>query len=259
MRKKLIAFDLDGTLAESKSPLPDRIAELLNALLTHFQVCIISGGKYELFQSQVLANLHTSTENLAKLHLMPTSGTRYYRFDLQKSDWIEVYAENLTKEQKAKIIHALNEGLDKSGWRPKKTWGDIIEDRDSQVSLSILGQEIITELGEKGLCLKEAWDPTGEKKLKLRSIIAPLIPEFEVRAAGLTTIDVTKPGIDKAYGMKKLIEITGIKKNEILFMGDKLIEGGNDYPVKAMGIDSLEVSHWRDTALALTAILHVVD
>jgi phosphomannomutase len=258
MQKKIIAFDLDGTLAPSKSPLPDTIAELLNKLLEHYQVCVISGGKFDLFQQQLLAHLPSSPERLVKLHLMPTCGTRYFAFDAKKQSWTQMYAENLTKNQKAKIIAALNAGLDQSGWRPKKTWGDSIEDRDSQITLSILGQEIVSQLGEEGLKLKEAWDPSGEKKLKLRDIIAPLIPEFEVRAGGLTSIDVTKPGIDKAYGMRKLMEHTGVRMAEILYFGDKMVEGGNDFPVKAMGIDSIEVSHWQDTALALAAILHVV-
>lgn len=249
MSKKLIAFDLDGTLAPSKAPLPDRMGELLEQLLEDYQVCIISGGKYELFQRQIISNLHVDDKKLANLHLMPTSGTRYYKFESPKG-WHEIYAENLTAEQKKKITDALNKGFDESGWRPAKLWGELIEDRESQITLSTLGQEAPLEA-------KEDWDPDGTKKMKLRSIIAPMIPEFEVRAAGTTSIDVTKPGIDKAYGMNKLMEITGLKKEEILFMGDKLVEGGNDYPVKAMGIDSMEVSNWQDTALIIQAIVYL--
>lgn len=246
MKKRLIAFDLDGTLAVSKAPLPNRMAKLLDQLLDKYQVCVISGGKYELFQKQLLANLHSSPEHLANLHLMPTSGTRYYRYE--KNKWEQVYAEDLTQNQKNKIIDALNKGLDKSGWRPKKTWGEIVEDRDSQITLSILGQEAPVEA-------KEAWDPNGARKLKLRSIIAPLIPDFEVRAAGMTSIDVTKPGIDKAYGIQKLLDMLSIPKKDVLFIGDKLMVGGNDYPVKAMGIDCMEISHWQETALVIEAIL----
>lgn len=250
MPKKLIAFDLDGTLAPSKAPLPDRMAKLLDQLLDKFQVCVISGGKYELFQQQLIRNLPSEPKRLANLHLMPTSGTRYYKFDPKKSDWLEVYAENLTAPQKAKIIKALNAGLDELGWRPQRAWGDLIEDRDSQITLSTLGQEAPLEA-------KEVWDPDGEKKQKLRAIIAPMIPEFEVRAAGTTSIDVTRPGIDKAYGMQKLMEILNISKEEILFVGDRLREGGNDYPVKAFGIDCMEISHWEQTAAAVEAMINV--
>lgn len=246
MKKKIIAFDLDGTLAPSKSPLPDRMEKLLTSLLDKFQVCVISGGKYQLFQSQILANLHASTQQLSKLHLMPTSGTRYYHF--KQGQWRQVYAEDLSQSQKSKIIKALNEGLDEMGWRPKKVWGEIVEDRDSQITLSILGQLAPLEA-------KEAWDPDGTKKIKLRDHIAPKIPEFEVRAAGTTSIDVTKPGIDKAYGMQKLMQYTSVSMGEILYIGDKVLEGGNDYPVKAMGIDTIEVTSWEDTALAIESIL----
>ena len=191
MRKKVIVFDLDGTLAPSKSPLPDRIAQLLNKLLVKYQVCIISGGKYELFQEQILTHITTETALLQKLHLMPTSGTRYYRFE--KDKWVEKYAENIAPKDKQRITRALKEGLDESGYREQKVYGKIIEDRDSQISLSVFGQGIVAELGEKGIKIKEDWDPDGSKKLRLRDIIVPKIPDFEVRAAGTTTIDVTKP------------------------------------------------------------------
>jgi phosphomannomutase len=255
--KKLIAFDLDGTLAPSKSTLPARMAKLLDELLESFEVCIISGGKYELFQRQVLTQLSSPAEALTKLHLMPTSGTRYYSYDTEASYWKLNYAEDFTPEQKEQIIAALEAGLEESGYAEDKTYGETIEDRDSQVTLSILGQEIVAELGEEGVRIKEAWDPDGTKKLKIRSIVAPKIPDFEVRAAGATSIDVTKPGVDKAYGMKKLMEATGLNMEDILFMGDKIIEGGNDYAVQQMGIDCISVRSWEDTSYAIEGIIKV--
>lgn len=255
--KKVIAFDLDGTLAPSKSPLPDSMSEALNSLLENFHVCVISGGKFGQFQQQLLANLKASPSKLEKLHLMPTCGTAYYVYNIAKADWKKVYSEDISEEGKKQITEALNKGIDALGYREKKVYGELIEDRGSQISFSALGQDIITELGEEGLKRKEEWDPTDEKKLKLRDFVAELIPDFEVRAGGLTTIDVTKPGIDKAYGMQKLMGMLEIGKEDILFFGDKLKEGGNDYPVLEMGIDSLEVSRWEDTVLAISAINHV--
>ena len=253
--KKLIAFDLDGTLAPSKSHFHDRMVNMFDRLLEKYQVCVISGGKYELFQRQFLTQITEDPDLLAKLHLMPTSGTRYYRFENGK--WTEKYAENFTADQKRKIIKALEEGLEESGYKVDKTYGETIEDRDSQITLSILGQEIVAELGEEGVRIKEEWDPDGTKKLKIRDIVSPKIPEFEVRAAGATSIDVTSPGIDKAYGMNKLMEATGLKKEDILFMGDKIVPGGNDYPVEEMGIDCISVRNWQDTAYAIEGIVKV--
>lgn len=253
--KKLIAFDLDGTLAPSKSHFAPRMVSVFNRLLENYQVCVISGGKYELFQRQFLTQITTDPQLLTKLHLMPTSGTRYYRFE--NSRWVEKYAENFAPEDKQKIIRALEEGLVESGYKETKTYGETVEDRDSQITLSILGQEIVAELGDEGVRIKEEWDPDGSKKMKIRDIVAPKIPDFEVRAAGATSIDVTKPGIDKGYGMKKLMEATGLTKQDILFMGDRIVPGGNDYAVEEMGIDCIAVRGWQDTAYAIEGIVKV--
>jgi hypothetical protein len=256
--KKLIAFDLDGTLAESKSPADPQMTGLLAELLGKFQVCVISGGKFQQFEKQLLSSLKAEPDKLERLHLMPTCGTRYYAYEPAGKAWKQVYAEDFSEPQKKKIIDALNKGIDDLGYREKQVYGDYVEDRGSQVTFSVFGQDIVDALGPEGIQIKEAWDPDNMKKLKLRDYIAPLIPEFEVRVGGVTSIDVTKQGIDKAYGMKKLIELLDITKEDILFIGDRLQEGGNDYPVKAMGIDCLEISDWRETALAVEAILHVV-
>jgi phosphomannomutase len=256
--KKLIAFDLDGTLAESKSAADDRMLRLFSQLLDKFQVCVISGGKFKQFEKQLLNGLKADPAKLKNLHLMPTCGTRYYVYQAAGKDWRQVYAEDFTEPQKQKIIAALNKGIDDLGYREPKIYGECVEDRGSQITFSILGQDIVDVLGKEGVRQKEAWDADNKKKLELRDYIAPLIPEFEVKVGGLTSIDVTKQGIDKAYGMKKLIELLGITKEDILFIGDRIEEGGNDYPVKVMGIDSLQISHWRETALAVEAILHVV-
>ncbi len=254
--KKVLAFDLDGTLAPSKSNLPQPIASLLNDLLDHFDICVISGGKFGQFETQLLEGLSTTDEKLARLHLMPTCGTQYYRF--VEGKWNQEYAENFTDEQKTKIIAALNEAIDHLGYREAKVYGEIIEDRGSQITFSALGQDIVAELGDEGVRLKEEWDPDTAKKNAIRDYVAERIPEFEVRVGGGTSIDVTQPGIDKAYGMQKLMTMLSIEKKDILFFGDRLQVGGNDYPVLEFGIDSLEVTGWEHTAHRLETVLHVI-
>ena len=250
--KKLIAFDLDDTLAVTKSPISDEMGALLIKLLDHFEVCIISGGKFEQFKIQVIDRLNASPEELSKLHIMPTCGTRYYRFDAVENEWKRQYAEDLSAEQKRTIVTVLETEAKRLGLWSEKTWGDIIEDRGSQVTYSALGQLAPPEE-------KYAWaEKNASEKKALREAVAEQLPNLEVRLGGSTSVDITMLGVDKAYGMHKLTETLGIGQDEILFMGDKLQEGGNDYPVKAMGIDCIEVSDWRNTAQILTGILHVL-
>lgn len=257
MRRKVIAFDLDGTLAPSKSPLPDRMAEMLEQLLDQYHVCVISGGKFGQFEKQLLNNLKASPANLERLHIMPTCGTRYLKYNIAKREWETVYAEDFTESEKKKIIEVLNKVVDDLGYREKEVYGETIEDRGSQITFSSLGQDIVDHLGAEGVKRKEAWDPDNKKKNHIREVASELLPEFEVRAGGVTSIDITKPGIDKAYGMRKLMDMLEISKEEIFFIGDRIMEGGNDYPVKAMGIDTIQISKWEETALVVEAIINV--
>ena len=182
---------------------------------------------------------------------MPTCGTTYYRYDLANSDWKLQYADNLTDDEKARVRDALEQGARQVGLWEENPYGEHIEDRGTQMTHAALGQEAPAEL-------KYAWaKANAEKRFELRDAVAVLIPDLEVRVAGTTSTDVTKKGIDKAFGMTQLIERLGITKEDILFIGDKLMEGGNDYPVKAMGIDSLSVERWEDTAYVLEGIIAV--
>ena len=249
--KKLLAFDLDDTLAITKSPISDHMAETLSKNLEDFDICVISGGRFEQFKLQIIDRLHVEPHKLNRLHLMPTCGTQYYRYDEVEDSWTQQYAENLSEEQKQRVYEVLEASARELNLWPENPAGEIIEDRGTQITFSALGQQATPED-------KYAWDPDGSKKLAIRDLAAESLPDLEVRAGGTTSIDVTRIGIDKAYGMQKLIETLDISKEDILFFGDKLEEGGNDYPVKAFGIDCLDVSRWEDTVNRLETILAVI-
>ena len=242
--KKLIVFDLDGTLAESKSSLDDEMAALLHDLLGVVKVAVISGGDWPQFEKQLLSHL-PKDGHLANLSLLPTCGTKFYQY---AGDWKKLYSEDFTPEEKEKIIGSLHKALGESGYKAEQVWGEIIEDRGSQITFSALGQQAPLEA-------KTKWDPDFARRKKITAILTTLIPEFSVRMGGATSIDVTKPGIDKAYGIRKLREILGVSLSEMLFIGDALFPGGNDYPAKEAGVVSLSVRGPQETKLMVTAII----
>lgn len=235
----MVVFDLDDTLAVSKGTMQPRMASALLDLLDRAEVCIISGGRYEQFQAQVLGQLPVEPDRLARLHLMPTCGTRYLRWD--DGGWRELYAQDLTEQEKAQVIEALVTSARELGYWEDSPWGEIIEDRGSQVTLSALGQQAPHEA-------KRAWDPTGDKRRALRELVASRLPGLEVRSGGLTSVDVTRKGIDKAYGVRELCSRLDITLDDVLFVGDRLDDGGNDYPVRAVGVRCVAVTSWEQTA-----------
>lgn len=245
--KKLIIFDLDGTLAESKQPLTSEMALRLSQLLAVTHVAIISGCALSQFLKQVISQLPSGT-NLTNLSLLPTSGAALYEF--QNDDWEKIYEERLSENEKDIIEAAMRTGAAKTGLidLSKPTWGEYIEYRGSQVSMSALGQQA-------PVAEKKAWDPDHSKREALRATIAPLLPKYSVKIGGSTTIDVTKLGIDKAYGVRKICERLGVKESAALFIGDELRAGGNDEAVYKTGVATCEVASPSDTIRTIKALL----
>jgi len=242
--KKLIVFDLDGTLAESKSALDAEMASLLHDLLGVLQVGIISGGAWLQFEKQVLSHL-PQDGSLKRLSILPTCGTEFFQFT---DEWKKLYSEDFSEADKETIVCSLEEAVAAAGFHVEKIWGETIEDRGSQITYSALGQE--APLDEK-----VKWDPDFAKRKKIKAILDELIPKFSVRLGGATSIDVTMPGIDKAYGIGKLRDILGIGIEEMIYVGDALFEGGNDYPAKHAGVVSIPVRGPAETKRVIEAVI----
>lgn len=246
--KRLVIFDLDGTLAESKASLDAEMAALLGTLLGRVKVAVISGGDWPQFETQLIARLPTD-ERLENLSLLPTCGTKFYRFE---SGWKQLYSEGLTDVEKEKIIRSLKESARTEGVAAEAAWGEQIEDRGSQITFSALGQQAPLEQ-------KEKWDRDYAKRKKMKAHLERLIPEFTVRLGGTTSVDVTKLGIDKGFGIRKLREILGVEIDEMMFAGDALFPGGNDYPVKEAGVTSIRVNNSEETKRVIETILACTD
>lgn len=246
MNKKIIIFDLDGTLAISKQPLDDEMAELIRKLLRQYLVGVISGGFFEQYEKQFLSSLHASEEELGNLILLPTSGSVMFRHSDNR--WQEVYCEEIEESERGKIIQYLNEGIEHFNLRPETTFGELIEDRRTQVTYSGLGQSASPEI-------KASWDADKKKRNLLAAFLKEKLPHYSIGIGGMTSIDVTLPGIDKAYGIRKIEEALLIPIRQMVFVGDALQEGGNDYPAQTTGVDCIEVSGPEETKEYIRSII----
>ena len=260
--KKVLSFDIDQTLNIAKTPVPDEIADLLTACLDHFEICPISGQKFDQFLIQIVNRLverGAKPSQLEHLHLFVAQGTQYYRYSAKsdtysEDDWEQVYNFPLKDEEVAKITNAIETAAKELGyWEEDKLQpGDeIIENRLSQVTFSALGQKAGTEE-------KYAWDPDTKKREKIVARAKELAPEFDYEIGGTTSINAITPGMNKQFGMNKLLEQLNVEKSDILYFGDMTQPGGNDYPVVQMGIDTITVRSHEDTAFALRGILGVI-
>ena len=235
--KQLVAFDLDGTLAASKQPLEPDMGEALADLLAVAHVAVISGGEWPQFDKQVASRLPARAD-LSKLWLMPTTGTKL--FIHRGAGWNPVYAELFSDDEKHKILTAFDESLKATGFVPEQTWGERIEDRGSQITFSVLGQQAPIDA-------KEHWDPDFAKRKIIQADLRQRLPGLSINMGGATSIDITREGVDKGYALKKLRDESGIALEAMIFVGDAIFPGGNDYPAKELGLDTVRVRDPRDT------------
>ena len=243
--KSLIAFDLDGTLTLSKQPLESDMAEALADLLTVAHVAVISGGDWPQFDKQVASRLPARAD-WSRLWLMPTTGTKLYTYGAD--GWSAVYAELFDAAQKVKILAAFDAALAATGFVPEQTWGERIEDRGSQITFSALGQQA-------PIHAKESWDPDFAKRKLIQADLRQRLPGLSINMGGATSIDITREGVDKAYGLRKLRDASGIALDAMMFIGDAIFPGGNDYPAKQLGLDTVRVRDPQETLAVIAAII----
>lgn len=244
---KLIVFDLDGTLAESKSRVTPQMISALKRLIARFEVAVISGGAWPQFESQLINWLDPTPEEAKRLHMFPTSGTSFYKND--GTGWNCVYSETLSRDEVGRIMSAFRKVLDDPGVKmPRRFWGDQLENRGTQITFSAMGQ--LAPVDEK-----KKWDPTFAKRLVLIEKLIQLIPEFDIRAGGSTSIDVTHKGIDKSYAIQQIEARLGFQRSDMLFVGDAIFPGGNDYAVHQAGVKCIETSGPEHTLRIIEEIL----
>ena len=242
--KQLVAFDLDGTLAMSKQSIDEEMAALLARLTKTVTVAVMSGGDWPQFEAQLIGKLPTGSD-LARLFLLPTSGTKLYRYD---GEWRLIYAEALASAERTRITGALNMVIAALHLDRAPSWGARIEDRATQITFSALGQHAPAEV-------KRAWDPDFVRRKQIQALLSPSIPGFAVRIGGSTSIDITRQGVDKGYGIVRLSQAAGIALGDMMFVGDALYPGGNDHAVIDAGVDAIPVRDVEETKRIIETIL----
>jgi HAD superfamily hydrolase (TIGR01484 family) len=247
---RVVVCDLDGTLADSKVPGEPAMLRAIERLLDVMDVGIISGGRRRLIDFQVVSRLELTPERRSHLHLLPASGTRYLRW---RSDaWRTLVDEPLTPDAVTRAEVVLTEVSQQLGLWEQDPAGDVMDDRGGQLTYSVLGQEAESEV-------KKAWDPDGSKKDRIIELAQPRLPDLLVSAGKSTSIDVTRLGYDKGFGVQAVLGELDVPPQRALFFGDRLDAGGNDRPVLRTGVPCVQVEHWRETLGCLERLADVAE
>jgi len=236
--KKIIVCDIDGTLAYSDTEVSDEMLELISKLQEKYLFVTMGNGNFiHLFNQFVKKYI----EKIGKeIYIYTLGGLECYK--TTKEGIIKLYSNSLTQNEKYKLVNVVSDFIRKYNITPDTY--DQIEDRESMVVFSILGRKANKEL-------KKNYDSDGEKRRKfIKEYFEEKLPEFDMKIGGTTTIDFTKKGNTKAFGIKKIKEMFNHDFEDIVYIGDNLREGGNDYAVKEF-VDIIEVKSPEETLVEL--------
>jgi len=234
-------FDVDGVITLSKSDIDKEMVECLHLLLYKYKIAFITGGKIKQINNQIITYLNKCS--LSNLIIIPLSGAEMWIYENNK--WNLLYQNSFTIKEKNKMINML--GRITAPYNPTIVYGKRIEDRGCQITWSAHGQDA-------PYAVKEYFDVDRKKRTEIKNKLDKLLPKFEIRIGGCSSIDITKKDIDKSYGMNKFITIFNLKKENIIFIGDSLFKGGNDHPIKKMGIKCVKVGSPQETKVFIKNI-----
>jgi len=232
--KKIIIADVDDTIVESCQQVTPEMAEQINRMIKKgFSFAFISGAKVSDLQQMLSSRINEEH------HILGTTGTNYTFVSDGCAQ--EMYNQSFTAEEKTEIMAAFEKVIDHFNLQSLTTKEDQLQDRDSQITLSILGRHAPQEF-------KKNYDSDNKKRIEQITYIKQFLDEnnYEIKYAGTTSIDVTRKGLDKEWGIREFAKEKNIDLKNIIFFGDKLQPGGNDYPASKV-VDCIVVKKYQDT------------
>lgn len=227
-----VFFDLDGTLTRSRTTITEEMKQTLQKLMASGRDVIIVSGAQK-------SRLDKQSDHFPCVYLAQNGNHAY---DLR--DGSDIWRDELSPAEKNEIMAHIR-SIPRT-W-PVKDENDLIEDRGSQISYSLIGHH--EDIGKK-----EAFDPGGTRRVALLAQHPLTSDAVEVKIGGTTTFDYFKKGKNKGYNVARYIEMHQWKKEECVYVGDALFPGGNDEAVVGV-IAVKQVSGPDDTARFIENIL----
>jgi len=239
-------FDIDETLAPSYQPIAPEMRSLLLQLLDRIPLALVTGRGFDRIGEDFLAAVAASPQG-AQFYIFPSSATQCFSY--REGTWKAEYDTLLTTEERQRITEAIHETIESADFlNGMPVVGERIIDRGAQIAFTITGRDAPQEM-------RRSWDPTGEKRAKVAALLRQKLPDFEVLTGGATTVDITRPGMDKSESVRWLSKKFGLSPSDMLYIGDALHEGGNDSVVIPTGIQAKQVASVAETAAILQSLL----
>ena len=234
---KLIAFDLDGTLTQHKSPMSPEIRAALGALRA-------SGRSLLMVGAGSCRRIFTQMEGYP-IDIVGNYGMQYAEYDPATKDLKFVRDDRVPCDREG-VLRRAAELRARFGWTAFA--GESVEFHDSgAVTFALLGTKADP-------ADKLAFDPDRRKRRAAYAAVCEAFPDYKVFVGGSSSYDMAPAPYDKAWALGRVCDERGLAKSDVLYVGDDYGPGGNDESVLLAGFPFLRIDDYRDTPALLARI-----
>ena len=235
LNKRLICFDLDGTLTQHRSMMEKESRAVLDALQGKYKVIMVGAGAAERIHRQM---------GEYPIDIIANYGMQESKMLNGKFTIVREIVSEPNKEYFVKTIEYLRE---KYGYTDYK--GESVE-------FHATGMVTFPLLGTKAdIADKIAFDPTREKRKVLYAEVLELFPDYTVYIGGSSSFDFTEKQYNKYDAIMRYASENGYSKEEILYVGDDFGDGGGDSHIRLGGMDYIEITDYRKLKEKLQELL----
>ena len=211
-------FDVDGTLTPSRQPMTDEFREYFTQWTKKNFFFLVSGSDIDKLREQL------SEEILGRaMGVFCCAGNKLYLNG-------ELHSENKF-EPPEQLIEFLEHKLEVAQFLPRA--GNHIENRGAMLNFSVIGRDC--NLNQRQMYFD--YDNKNGERIRIAKKIREMFPYLDASIGGQISIDIYPKGNDKSQILSVIEKILaggmsgGWKAVTYTFIGDRMEEGGNDYPL----------------------------
>ncbi len=225
---KLVAFDLDGTLTQHKTPLSEEHRRVLERLSEKYQLLMVGAGMCRRIFEQM---------GHFPIDILGNYGLQLALYNPETKD-IEIVKNAVLPCDRESVERRVTSLREKYGFTDYA--GENVEFHSSGcVTFPILG----TKAKQKD---KLAFDPDRKKRRAIYEEVKEVFSDYIVFVGGSSSFDMAPAPYNKAYALEEYCKERGILPQEVVFVGDDYGPGGNDESVYRSDFHFLTIDDYRD-------------
>lgn len=236
---RLIAFDLDGTLSQYRTPMEEQNRRVLERLSLKYELVMVSAGTCR----RVFAQMNRFPINILGNYGMQTAR---YNPSAQTLEIVSSAAVPVDREEAFRRAAIVRKEFGLHHFS-----GDTLEIHPTgMMTFPVLGTSARIED-------KLAYDPNRSKRRAMYAFIRDVFCDYRVVLGGSSSFDIVPYQYGKYNALTRYLTERGLSKKDAVYCGDEYEEGGNDHDVLTGGVPFIRVDSYKnlETLLAKEGLL----